>query len=72
MYKPVEEAEAPKPKSASLALPVLSAAEARPIEIVSMTPAGNYGYKIAFSDGHSSGIYSFELLRSISREPLRE
>ena len=72
MYKPVEQTKAPKPKPTSMALPVLSAAEARPIEIVSMTPAGNYGYKIAFSDGHSSGIYSFELLRSIGREPLSE
>ena len=65
MYKPVEEVDAPKPKPTSMALPVLSAAEARPIEIESMAPAGNYGYKVAFSDGHSSGIYSFELLRSI-------
>ena len=67
MYVPVEEAEAEKPKS--IALPVLSLAESRPIEIVSMTPAGNYGYKVSFSDGHSSGIYSFELLRSIGVKP---
>jgi DUF971 family protein len=46
-------------------LPVLSAAEARPLDIVKMEPAGNYGYKIRFSDGHSSGIYSFELLRAL-------
>ena len=70
MYKPVEDVEPEKPKS--LALPVLSLAESRPIEIASMTPAGNYGYKIAFSDGHSSGIYSFELLRSIGEEPEKE
>ena len=55
-----------------MALPVLSLAESRPIEIVSMTPAGNYGYKVSFSDGHSSGIYSFELLRSIGVEPAGE
>ena len=70
MYVPVEEAEVEKPKS--MALPVLSLAESRPIEIVSMTPAGNYGYKVSFSDGHSSGIYSFELLRSIGVEPAGE
>lgn len=46
-------------------LPVLSAAEARPLDISSMEPAGNYGYKVRFSDGHSSGIYSFELLYAI-------
>ena len=68
MYKPVEEVDAPKPKPTSMALPVLSAAEARPIEIEWMAPAGNYGYKVAFSDGHSSGIYSFELLRSIGQQ----
>lgn len=69
MYQPVEDVEAneaPKPKRREL--PVLSLAETLPIEIDSMTPAGNYGYKIAFSDGHSSGIYSFELLRSIGEE----
>lgn len=69
MYKPVGEAEALEPKPKSLALPVLSASEARPIDIESMAPAGNYGYKVAFTDGHSSGIYSFELLRSIGAEP---
>ncbi len=70
MYKPVGEAETlePQPKPKSLALPVLSDAEARPIDIASMAPAGNYGYKVAFSDGHSSGIYSFELLRAIGVE----
>jgi len=30
-----------------------------------MRPAGNYAYTIAFSDGHSSGIYSLELLRQL-------
>jgi DUF971 family protein len=44
-------------------LPVLSAAEARPLRIESMRPVGNYAYQIAFSDGHSSGVFLFELLR---------
>jgi DUF971 family protein len=26
---------------------------------------GNYAYAISFSDGHSSGIYSLELLRQL-------
>jgi DUF971 family protein len=26
---------------------------------------GNYAYAIAFSDGHSSGIFSLELLRQL-------
>ncbi len=43
-------------------LPVLSAAEARPLSIESMNPVGSYAYNIAFSDGHSSGIYPFARL----------
>jgi DUF971 family protein len=64
LYKPVD---GEKPKTTNL--PVLSLAETMPVEIVSMHPAGNYGYKIAFSDGHSSGIYSFEMLRSLGSRP---
>jgi DUF971 family protein len=44
-------------------LPVLSAAEARPLRIESMRPVGNYAYNIEFSDGHSSGVFMFNLLR---------
>ena len=47
------------------ALPVLTAAQARPLEIVSMQPVGNYAYSIQFSDGHSTGIFTFEMLRGI-------
>jgi DUF971 family protein len=43
-------------------LPVLSAAEARPLRIESMRPVGNYAYNVAFSDGHSSGIYPLSRL----------
>jgi DUF971 family protein len=45
-------------------LPVLSAAEAQPLKIESMRPVGNYAYSIAFSDGHSSGVFLFDLLRN--------
>ncbi len=47
-------------------LKILSAAETMPLDIVSMRPVGNYAYNIEFSDGHSSGIFSFELLRGLS------
>lgn len=47
----------------TMMLPVLSAAEAKPMRIDSMTPVGSYAYSITFSDGHSSGIYPFALLR---------
>lgn len=43
-------------------LPVLSAAEARPLAITSMRPVGSYAYNIAFSDGHSSGLFQLALL----------
>ena len=46
-------------------LPVLSPKEARPLEILGMRPVGNYAYNISFSDGHDSGIYTFEMLRFI-------
>ena len=46
-------------------LPILSAAETLPLEIVSMKPVGNYGYNIQFSDGHSTGIYTLDLLRAM-------
>lgn len=44
-------------------LPVLSAAEAKPLTIEAMSPVGSYAYHITFSDGHTSGIYTFDLLR---------
>ena len=46
----------------SFALPVISAAEARPLRIESMSPVGQYAYSIEFSDGHSSGIFTFAML----------
>ena len=45
-----------------LGLPVLSPAEAQPLRIESMRPVGSYAYSIAFSDGHSSGIFTFQML----------
>ena|SRR6056297_2580828 len=45
-----------------LGLPVLSAAETRPLRIEAMRPVGSYAYNIAFSDGHNSGIFPFAML----------
>lgn len=53
------------PADAPPLLPVLSAAEARPLEITAMRPAGQYAYNIQFSDGHTSGLFTFDLLRSM-------
>ena len=52
-------------KKLSNALPVLSHAQTIPLDIVKMHPVGNYAYSIHFSDGHSAGIFTFELLRSL-------
>jgi DUF971 family protein len=34
-------------------------------ELVSLNPVGNYGVQAAWSDGHDSGIYTWELLRTV-------
>lgn len=46
-------------------LKILSPAQTQPVSISKMEPVGNYAYSIRFSDGHSSGIFPFEFLRSI-------
>jgi len=58
-----QEEQAGRPKQ----LPVLLAGELTPLRIVRMVPVGNYAYNVAFSDGHDSGIYTFELLRQLGR-----
>ena len=45
--------------------PVLPAAEAEPLRISGMKPVGSYAYAIAFSDGHDTGIFSFNLLQQL-------
>lgn len=46
-------------------LTVLSEADLRPLRIRGMKPVGNYAYSIDFSDEHNTGIFTFELLRSV-------
>lgn len=55
--------EEPKPKGL---LPVLSLAETQPLAVKKMRPVGNYAYNIQFSDGHDSGIFTFDLIRSLA------
>lgn len=38
------------------------------IKMVSVEPAGNYGVRIQWNDGHGSGIYSWTLLRTLCEE----
>ena len=64
-----EERQKPaEPASTATLLPVISAAEARPLTVLSMTPVGNYAYGIDFTDGHTTGIYRLEYLRQLGEE----
>jgi DUF971 family protein len=51
-------------------LRILTLEETVPLSIHSMKPVGNYAYSIAFSDGHDTGIYALELLRTLGHEPV--
>ncbi|MDQ8204400.1 DUF971 domain-containing protein [Pelagicoccus sp. SDUM812003] len=35
------------------------------VEIRDWQPVGNYALRFRFSDGHATGLYSFELLKSL-------
>jgi ATP-binding protein involved in chromosome partitioning len=37
------------------------------LRIKDMQPVGHYAYRILFSDGHDSGIYTLERLRELCR-----
>ena len=50
-----------------LALPVLKQVQTQPLTITRMQPMGNYAYSIAFSDGHDTGIFAFDLLRQLGQ-----
>jgi DUF971 family protein len=38
---------------------------ARPVNVESIKPVGNYAISLGFSDGHGTGIYRYEFLREI-------
>jgi DUF971 family protein len=48
-------------------LRVLKPAELLPLRAVSMPRVGRYAYKIVWSDGHDSGIYTLEHLRELGQ-----
>lgn len=39
----------------------------REVDIVDLEPVGNYGVRPSFSDGHDSGIYSWDVLYDLGR-----
>jgi DUF971 family protein len=40
----------------------------RLVEVTAMEPVGNYGIKPIFSDGHGSGIYTWDYLYELGRD----
>ena len=56
------------PPENSAVLNVMPLEEAQPQRITLMEPVGNYAYSIHFSHGSNTGIYTFELLRTLGRE----
>jgi DUF971 family protein len=44
---------------------VLKPSELVPLKPLRMEPVGRYAYKITWSDGHDSGIYTLEHLRAL-------
>jgi DUF971 family protein len=53
------------PSAAANPFAILKPEETLPLGISGMQPVGQYAYSIAFSDGHDTGIFSFELLREL-------
>lgn len=58
-----EKRTAPPPDP--LELPILPAGQEGAMTIAAMRPVGNYAYQVTFGDGHDTGIFTFELLRSL-------
>ena len=40
----------------------------RGVAIVSVEPVGNYAVRLAFDDGHATGIYAWRYLRELGRD----
>jgi ATP-binding protein involved in chromosome partitioning len=53
--------------------PLLDPSKVRPdIAPVTVTSVGSYGITIKWNDGHSTGIYSYESLRTLAESGNRE
>jgi DUF971 family protein len=55
----------PRPKSAENPFPIFQVK----LKMDAVEPVGNYAIRISWSDGHSSGIYSFAHFREICNCP---
>ncbi len=47
-------------------LPILTGDHSKPVTIASAEMVGSYAIQLAWTDGHSSGIYSFAYLRELA------
>jgi DUF971 family protein len=45
--------------------PIIKPEEAQPPRPTAIEPVGRYAYQITWNDGHSSGIYTFDVLRQL-------
>jgi DUF971 family protein len=48
---------------------ILKPSELGPLRPVSITPVGYYAYKITWSDGHDTGLFTLEHLRELCQCP---
>ena len=48
---------------------ILKPSELAPLKPVSIAPVGYYAYKIVWNDGHDSGLFTLEYLRSLCQCP---
>jgi DUF971 family protein len=51
---------------------ILKPSELAPLKPVSITPVGYYAYKIVWSDGHDSGLFTLEHLRKLGEKDRSE
>lgn len=47
---------------------VVMQASAGPVQVAEAKLVGNYALNITWTDGHAAGIYSFDYLRSLTRD----
>ncbi len=52
--------------------PIIKLEEAQPARPQTIEPVGRYAYQILWHDGHDSGIYTFEFLRSLGDQSQAE
>jgi DUF971 family protein len=66
LCKTVRKEPAPQENKKSLSLTLLPGNFSEPLKVTHAEMVGNYAIRIDWSDGHSSGIYSWTYLRQIS------